>query len=79
MDYQGHPHVTVLHLLKIKTESKESQEDNRRACRDESLFRRGELPISGRQGAEVMLQSSQGGHALPAGLTHPPHLYHHQG
>ena len=34
----------------------------------------GELPVSGRQGAQVMLQGSQGGHALPAGLTHPPHL-----
>ena len=31
--------------------------------------------ILGGERAEVMLKGSQGGHSLPAGLTHPPHLH----
>lgn len=44
---------------------------------EESWVYADESPISGREGAEVMLQGSQGRHALPAGLTHPPHLNPH--
>ena len=33
--------------------------------------------VLGGESAEVMLQGSQGGHSLPAGLTHPPHLHTH--
>lgn len=33
--------------------------------------------VLGGERAEVMLKGSQGGHTLPAGLTHPPHLHTH--
>ena len=34
--------------------------------------------ILGGERAEVMLKGSQGGHSLPDGLTHPPHLHTHR-
>ena len=39
-------------------------------------FRKRASPvILGGERAEVMLKGSQGGHSLPDGLTHPPHLH----
>jgi len=34
--------------------------------------------ILGGERAEVMLKGCQGGHSLPAGLTHLPHLHTHR-
>ena len=40
--------------------------------------RKQESPVVlGGERAEVMLKGSQGGHSLPAGLTHPSYLHTH--